>query len=74
MKRSRSWIRALLVLASLGSTPCGLADEPAKRPVDSTADGAVTKSLLRVDEHGENLLRPAAWQALDQGFRREGNA
>ena len=62
------------MLASLGSTPCGLADEPAKRPVDSTADGAVTKSLLRVDEHGENLLRPAAWQALDQGFRREGNA
>ena len=38
-----------------------------------TADGAVTKSLLRADEHGENLLGPAAWQALDQGFRREGN-
>ena len=73
MERSRSWIKTLPVLAALVCVPYGLADEPARRPADAPTDGAVTKSLFQADEAGADLLRAGAWQALDRGYRLEGN-
>jgi hypothetical protein len=41
---------------------------------DTEIDGAVTKTVVRVDETNPhaNLLKPDAWQAFDQGFQRQG--
>jgi len=36
------------------------------------ADGAVVKRVLKAPRAGENLLKPGAWRAWGQGFRREG--
>ncbi|MGD0089283.1 MAG: hypothetical protein ABSE73_05125 [Planctomycetota bacterium] len=37
------------------------------------ADGATVKSVLDVKNAGENLLKPGAWRAYEQGFERQEN-
>jgi hypothetical protein len=37
-------------------------------------DGSVSKSVLRTDAHGPNLLKEGDWRPLVQGLAREGNA
>ncbi|MBM4089276.1 MAG: hypothetical protein FJ276_07585 [Planctomycetes bacterium] len=39
----------------------------------SATDGAVVKRVIRVEESGENLLKPDGWQPWQAGFAREGS-
>jgi hypothetical protein len=73
MAKSFPLIMALLVLIALGSAFGAQAQETGK-PVGARAgDGSVTKAVLRGDQAGKNLLNPAAWQALERGFERQGD-
>ena len=67
-------IRFAFVAATLGLLtvlpPLGLhADDAAV-----SVDGAVVKAVLDVEQGGENLLKPEAWQPWGTGFEREGDA
>jgi hypothetical protein len=74
MSRFCTWLAGGVVLAAAIATAVrGIAaEEPlAEKPL---ADGTVVKAVLNTKTTGENLLRPSAWAASDQGFTREGNA
>jgi len=68
---------ALAAVWLVGAGAAAPADRPAvPRPADTAspppADGTVIKAVLDSTKAGESLLKPAAWQPYEQGFRREG--
>src|SRR4051794_20248911 len=44
---------------------------PTSGPDVPSADGAVSKEVLRMDHQGPNLLKDGGWQPWSDGFRRE---
>ena len=74
MNDSRWWKSALLVAGLLGFTVQGHAVDAGTGPGELLRDGTISKSVLTAGRETENLLNPTAWQALDAGYRRDGNA
>ena len=35
-------------------------------------DGSIGKTVLHAGQKGENLLKPTAWLALEEGYQRRG--
>jgi len=73
MNETRHRINVLLVTALLGFTHQGYADDGGKARDESPPDGSVSKTVLHADQAGENVLKPTAWRALEEGYRREGS-
>src|SRR5271157_2361087 len=73
MSEPRHWKSALLVTGMVGFTLQGHADDGGKAPGEPPQDGAVSKTVLHAGQEGENLLKPTAWRALEEGYRGEGN-
>jgi hypothetical protein len=42
-------------------------------PDKVTSDGVVVKKVLDLDDAGENLLKPQAWQPWQKGYEQQGN-
>ncbi len=73
MSEPRNWINALLVTGLLGITLQRHADNGGKPRGEPPQDGSISKTVLRAGQEGENLLKPTAWRALEEGYRGEGS-
>ena len=72
MNGSRDFISVFVTISLLVFTHQGHADDRGKLPAEPLQDGSVSKTVLKADQGGENLLKSTAWQALDKGYRAEG--
>jgi len=72
MSDPRHWINAILMTGILGLSPQGRADERGKLPAEPSEDGSISKAVIHDGQEGENLLKPPAWLALEQGYQGEG--
>ena len=73
MSEPRHWKSALFVTGLLGFTLQGHADDGGKLPGEPPQDGSISKTVLHAGQEGENLLKPTAWRALEEGYRGEGS-
>jgi len=71
MSEPRDWINALVVTGPLGISLQGHADDGGKPRGEPPQDGSISKTVLHASQEGENLLKPTAWLALDEGYRGE---
>jgi len=73
MTETRHWKSALLVTELLGITLQGHADDGGKPRDEPPQDGSISKTVLHAGQEEENLLKPTAWRALEEGYRGEGS-
>ena len=71
MTETRHWIKTLVVTGLLGSPLQGYADVGGEGPAVPPQDGSISKTVLHAGQEVENLLKPTAWQAIEEGYRRE---
>jgi len=74
MNESRHWMSAFVATGFVGITLQGHADDGGKPRGEPPQDGSISKTVLRAGQEGENLLKPTAWRALEEGYRGEGTA
>jgi len=55
------------------STLQGHADDGGKPRDEPPQDGSISKTVLHAGQEEENLLKPTAWRALEEGYRGEGS-
>ena len=71
MTETRHWIKTLVVTGLLGFPLQGYADVGGEGPAVPPQDGSISKTVLHAGQEVENLLKPTAWQAIEEGYRRE---
>ena len=71
MTETRHWIKTLVVTGLLGFPLQGYADVGGEGPAVPPQDGSISKMVLHAGQEVENLLKPTAWQAIEEGYRRE---
>ena len=71
MSRSSYRVRGVTMACFLGLALHGHVDEAAKGQSEPPKDGSIAKAVVHIAPNGENLLKPAAWRPLEQGYRTE---
>jgi hypothetical protein len=64
--RSKGLLLPVVVVASWG-----WCSQAGQTPPAAVRDGAVLKKVLKLDQAGENLLKPDAWTGWQRGFTRQ---